>query len=482
MKTVNRERRRLNSLAPVLRGEGRGEGLARNETDGTTTDEAEVDFCGSSLIVHPPSFHAAAPHPRPLPRVRGRGSEGPACARGSVLIIVMLIVFALAGMVLVVCRSVRVEAMVSANHVSGAQAATVERSAEQYAIAMVAQQRNSATALDESYFEAVPVGDGGYFWIVRPDYADASLPAFGLVDEASKLNLNAVTPAMLVTLGLPQETADSVVDWRDPDDELGSGGAEDAYYMSLPNPYHCKNAPFEAVEEFLLVRGGTPEILFGMDSGGRPGGVLAAQTRYGGGGMSGVFGSGGLGDQLLNRGLFNYVTVYSRQVSQQGGGGGGGGQPTRALVGRINVNTAPREVLLCLPGLSESDVNSLISARGGTGAAGGGGTAGGQTGTEWIAQAIGQAKAAAIAQLITTESSQYSADIVASSRDGRAFRRVRVVIDASQSSTPPRIVYRQDLTAFGWPLDPQILMDLREGREPTLMSGGMGLGSGSGTR
>ncbi|MFH1731059.1 MAG: hypothetical protein ABIF82_05325 [Planctomycetota bacterium] len=45
--------------------------------------------------------------------------------------------------------------------------------------------------------------------------------------------------------------------------------------------------------------------------------------------------------------------------------------------------------------------------------------------------------------------------------DGRAFRRCRVVLDAQ--SSPPRVLYRQDLTQLGWPLAPEILSRLRAG-------------------
>ena len=56
----------------------------------------------------------------------------------------------------------------------------------------------------------------------------------------------------------------------------------------------------------------------------------------------------------------------------------------------------------------------------------------------------------------------FSADIVATDAAGRAFRRVRIVVDAGDRLNP-QIVYRRDLSDRGWPLDPQILTNLRGG-------------------
>jgi general secretion pathway protein K len=58
---------------------------------------------------------------------------------------------------------------------------------------------------------------------------------------------------------------DSLIDWID----AGDGdweqefGAESSYYQSLKTPYPCKNGPVEFIEELLLVKGLTPELLFG---------------------------------------------------------------------------------------------------------------------------------------------------------------------------------------------------------------------------
>ena len=62
---------------------------------------------------------------------------------------------------------------------------------------------------------------------------------------------------------------DSTMDWIDMADEGDDfyrlNGAEDDYYMSLEKPYHCKNAPLDAPEELLLVKGITPEIFYGTE-------------------------------------------------------------------------------------------------------------------------------------------------------------------------------------------------------------------------
>jgi len=64
-------------------------------------------------------------------------------------------------------------------------------------------------------------------------------------------------------LGLedPEGLVDALIDWLDPDDEPQPYGAEDEYYLRLPQPYVCKNNELQTVEELLLVRGFTPEIL-----------------------------------------------------------------------------------------------------------------------------------------------------------------------------------------------------------------------------
>jgi len=110
------------------------------------------------------------------------------------------------------------------------------------------------------------------FSVVADDPADdLDYVRFGVTDEASKLNLNTATETQLLTLVRaaaegdeeidPQEIVDAIQDWRDRDNRPRgkAGDTEGPYYRTLEHPYHVANAPFETVEELLLVKGVTGE-------------------------------------------------------------------------------------------------------------------------------------------------------------------------------------------------------------------------------
>jgi general secretion pathway protein K len=90
-------------------------------------------------------------------------------------------------------------------------------------------------------------------------------------NESGKVNLNRagqpLLKMMLSTFEMDDETrdiiVDSILDWRDKDGLRHAGGAENEYYLSLPEPYRCRNNDFTTIEELLLVRGVTPEIFYG---------------------------------------------------------------------------------------------------------------------------------------------------------------------------------------------------------------------------
>ncbi|MDB5299208.1 MAG: comEA protein, partial [Phycisphaerales bacterium] len=152
----------------------------------------------------------------------------------------------------------------------------------------------------------------------------------------------------------------------------------------------------------------------------------------------------------------------------------------KTLPGLVNVHTAPSQVLMCLPGLEQADADAIVAARAGTTTVGGSNsssTSTNNTGIGWMLKALSPTKVGAIGARITGRSYFYSADIVSVSGDGRAFKRVRIVVDAR--SSPPIMVFRKDLTSLGWPLLPEIRNNLRNG-QPLPPAGGYGTGATNG--
>lgn len=95
-----------------------------------------------------------------------------------------------------------------------------------------------------------------------------------MIDEESKWNLNnlvrngQVQPEDLVIflrllkqLQLPAELALTLGDWLDSDNEAGSNGAEDAYYLEQKPPYRSANRELGDLDNLLKVRGFSSDIV-----------------------------------------------------------------------------------------------------------------------------------------------------------------------------------------------------------------------------
>jgi DNA uptake protein ComE-like DNA-binding protein len=436
-----------------------------------------------------------------------------------VLVIVLLISFGLISIALYFANSMSLEMRASDNRTSGLASDQIIEGAARYVNSMLLIYATNGAVPDISQYgaEAIPMGSAkvpeanGRFWLIGRDpngSATSSEPYFGLVDEASKLDLNAPwLTSDIISSNLPRMTfdlADAIIDWRDT-----NGTGTSLNYSQLG--YLAKHAAFETVGELRLVYGATRDILVGEDI--NQNGVLDANENKSG---------------LADPGLFDCFTVYSRQpnshsdgtaltnvndqaglrsllelrlgasraqtimqslfvvVGPGGGGPGGGGQQpvptygsllqfylaasqTAAMtsdefsqiynditttnvpftIGRVNINTAPSAVLACLPGMDISSAQQLVNYRQSNPA--------NLTSIAWIVDVLGSSSAVlqALAQgdYITTHSYQFIADIAAVGPFGRGYRRVRFVFDLSEGV--PKIIYRQDLTRLGWALGRQ---------------------------
>ena len=154
----------------------------------------------------------------------------------------------------------------------------------------------------------------------------ADLSAMGIPSELSSAadslgSLTNVGRQLLMGLpGMTEEIADAILDWIDEDEEPREFGAESDYYSQLPNPYRSLNEPLQSVEQLLLVRGVTPQMLFGLDQ--NRNGSLEASELNGGvlatvpGAMMNANTTNAEGDSAPSLGWAQYLTLYSREKNQ----------------------------------------------------------------------------------------------------------------------------------------------------------------------
>ena len=160
--------------------------------------------------------------------------------------------------------------------------------------------------------------DRGRFTINAPrirDRASADV-RFGLEDESTRINLRTILKAdqagegsarkMLMALpGMNDSIADAILDWIDEDSTPRQVGAEMSYYSSLTPGYAPRNGPPATIEELLLVRGVTPQLLFGLDAARMASSDAAAQDNA----LQGVDNS----DGSMDHGWAAYLTLYSME-------------------------------------------------------------------------------------------------------------------------------------------------------------------------
>ncbi len=143
--------------------------------------------------------------------------------------------------------------------------------------------------------------------------------------EEGRRNVNQLTDEdweeILDQANVPQERwaelIDCFLDWTDGDDVRRLHGAESDDPFYVDRGYRVKNAPLDTLDELLLIKGFDEEVVFGSPPGTSP--------------------------EEAMRGIAPWLTTWSH--------------------GRININSASREVLLTLPGIEEWAVDSIIEQR-----------------------------------------------------------------------------------------------------------------------
>ena len=448
-------------------------------------------------------------HPR---KSRVSHLRASASARGSVLIVVLIICLGLVSLTLVFGHAMLMAYRGTDNDIAGREANQAIEGAARYAQYIIMSGTLGVMPDRTTYQnEAVPVGDAQFWFIGRPgDNDPIDKPIFGLIDEASKLNINSATIDMLEALpGMTTDLAAAILDWRDADETPNpNGGAESETYMLSQPPYRAKDAPFESTEELALVNGADMPTLYGQDT--NFNGILDPSESGTNGASSASPASapvasgtnGNVGNSYS--GVLEYLTAFSREPNTRSDGSkrvnvstgatqnqrltallsGTFGAARAAQIARALGTSRPKSTLefFIRSHMTEDEFNQIaddvtvssasyivglvnvntasptvLACIPGIGVdsaaslvAARAALASPPTSVAWVASVLKPAAAFQAGPYLTVKSYQFTADAAAVGHNGRGYRRTLFIID--NTGALPRIVYRRNMAQLGWAL------------------------------
>jgi general secretion pathway protein K len=230
---------------------------------------------------------------------------------GFALVITLIITALLVALTVEFIHEVYVEASLSRSYADGQQAALLADSGVNGGIKLlqtVLAGQEYSSLLDR-WAMPLEIGD------------DRGQLHVEITDESGKLNLNSIVfpngepnepfysmfPRLCSELKVSADLRDAAADWIDENDEPRPGGAETTYYQSLPIPYLAKNSALDTFDELRMVNGF---------------------------------------DEKTLKILSPFVTAFNDM--------------TGAPFSKINVNTAPRELLAVLDENMDDDLAGRI--------------------------------------------------------------------------------------------------------------------------
>ncbi len=280
-----------------------------------------------------------------------RRAVRPRRSAGSALVIVLFVVFALSLLVGAFAFDAHLELRYAAVVRGRRQSEYLASSGVAIATMLMDKQRGIGVADlgadDDRWFEAAqrlargqpihglvePLGEGEIVLDIVPEPGRRNVNLLLELDWERIFELTGVPDRHWPML------IDSFFDWIDPDDMPRPDGAEtEDYYARLDPPYSAKNGPLDTVRELLLIRGFTEALLRGgplieeeMDP-------LAAASRFQ---PSTRFADTNI---VHVSGFEHLLTTYGD--------------------GKVNVQSASREVLMTLPDVDDIAALAIIEERG----------------------------------------------------------------------------------------------------------------------
>ncbi len=248
--------------------------------------------------------------------------------RGVALLITILMISIIVVLTLQFNGSMRHEIRSAVNSKNNIQLGYIAKSGYNLALALLREDESDVDSLRDdwallkeySQLSESMFNDGGRFQVEIKDLT-GKIPVNRLVktdgsynDDQKQILMRLLTSgAFDLEEGEAEDIIDNIKDWIDSDDEPTRFGSESSYYETLDNPYPCRNGELRTIEEMVQIRGITDKMLFGTKE---------------------------------KKGLIEFLTVFGDSD------------------GKININTADRDVLLALSeDLDESMVDDIIDFR-----------------------------------------------------------------------------------------------------------------------
>jgi general secretion pathway protein K len=201
---------------------------------------------------------------------------------GIAMILVLGAVIVLTALVAGFSYSMKVEARLAQNYQSDAEMQWMARSGVELARYILSQEMQAPGGRNFDALNQKWAGGVGSF--TNDALAGISLTdniigrgrfSIKITDQERRFNINAADRFVLqqalmmmnVDASLQGTLVDSIMDWKDPDNDPGINGAEsDDFYLRLTPPYYAKNGPIDDISELLLVKGMSPEVYWGSSS------------------------------------------------------------------------------------------------------------------------------------------------------------------------------------------------------------------------
>ena len=198
------------------------------------------------------------------------------------MIMTLWVLTLLSTIALSITYQMRLELKMIRTELDKAKSEPIAEAALIQALAVLAQDQGEYNALNGMWsnhttqmykynpFNQIAVGEGTFtisYTYTKDVLSGYEQVFYGMQDEERRININKATQDMLESLpGITAEAASSIRAWRgDPEMPANDLLKEDVYYQGLAKPYKRKGKDFECLAELLLVRGITPELVFGKD-------------------------------------------------------------------------------------------------------------------------------------------------------------------------------------------------------------------------